>query len=265
DVDDVAVHSEIRDHRAAYICTQRAIELAQRYDHRFHVLHLSTAGELPLLEGGDPLITAEVCPHHLLFNINDYGRLGSLVQMNPSIKTAEDNQGLWKALVDGQIQVVATDHAPHTMAEKQQRYPASPSGLPAVENSLSLMLHRAAAGQCTLSQIVAWMCDAPARVWDIVQKGRIEVGYDADLVLVDLQRQRTIQNENQFTKCGWSPWHGETVMGVPVMTFVGGDMVFRLPADKEVGEINDRVRGRKPLFDHARGGYWATPDGIGLR
>ena len=125
--------------------------------------------------------------------------------MNPSIKTAADNAGLWAALLDGRIQVIATDHAPHTLEEKAQAYPKSPSGLPAVENSLALMLNSVNAGRCTLEQVVNWMCDAPARVWDITGKGRIAEGYDADLVLVDLNKQQTIRDEEQLTKDQMEP------------------------------------------------------------
>ncbi|MFP6588185.1 MAG: dihydroorotase, partial [Pirellulaceae bacterium] len=181
-------HSRIRDHEAAMIATLRAIDLAQRHDHRFHVLHVSTGAEADMLSANGPLITAEACPHHLFFNVDDYERLGTLIQMNPSIKNREDNQKIWAALHAGRIQVIATDHAPHTLEEKQQPYPSSPSGLPAVENALALLLNEVHHQRCTLQQVVAWMCDAPARVWDMIGKGRIEVGYDADLALVDLNR-----------------------------------------------------------------------------
>jgi dihydroorotase len=249
---DYAEHSQIRDHAAAYIATKRAIDLAKRHNHRFHVLHVSTGNELELLRDHAGLITAEVCPHHLFFNIDDYARLKSLVQMNPSIKTAADNAQLWQGLLDGLIQVIATDHAPHTLEEKAQPYPKSPSGLPAVENSLALMLNQVNAGRCSLEQVVSWMCDAPARVWDIVDKGRIEVGYDADLVLVDMQREATIHNADQLTKSGWSPWDGVTLRGWPVRTFVMGSTAF---AD---GRVNREHRGQEARYDHARGGFWAT-------
>ncbi|HUG68078.1 MAG TPA: amidohydrolase family protein, partial [Pirellulaceae bacterium] len=190
--------------------------------------------------------------HHLFFNVDDYARLGSLVQMNPSIKTTEDNEQLWRALLSGLIQVIATDHAPHTLEEKRQPYPKSPSGLPAVENSLALMLNQVHQGRCTIEQVVQWMCDAPARVWDIVDKGRIAVGYDADLVLVDLNKTATIRNEEQETKSKWSPWHGETLTGWPVRTWVMGHEVFRQ------GIIDESRRGSEAIYDHARGGYWAT-------
>lgn len=252
----VADHSKIRDHAAALIATKRSLDLAFRHRHRFHVLHVSTAAETELLADHRGLITGEACPHHLLFSIDDYARLGTLVQMNPSLKTRADSDALWQALRDGRLQVVATDHAPHTLAEKQQPYSpghgGSPSGLPAVENSLALMLNEMHRGRCTLEQIVHWMCDAPARVWDVVGKGRIEVGYDADLVLVDLNKTATVRNEEQETKSRWSPWHGATLTGWPVRTFVLGREVFR------DGQFDTTIRGREATYDHARGGYWAT-------
>ena len=253
-------HSRIRDEKAAIIATTRAVDLANRHQHRFHVLHVSTAAELPIIANQSPYITAEVCPHHLFFNVDDYDRLGSRIQMNPSIKTATDNEKLWEALQSNVIQVVATDHAPHTLEEKAQPYPQSPSGLPAVENSLALFLNQVASGKCTLTQVASWMSDAPARVWGIVGKGRIEVGYDADLVLVNLEEERTICDEAQHTKSRWSPWNGETLTGWPVATFLRGIEVW----SKAAGFSSIR-HGEKLLFDHARGGYWATPDGIGIR
>lgn len=251
-------HSRIRNAEAALIATTRAIDLAQRHNHRFHVLHVSTSGEIPVVEAAKPLITAEVCPHHLFFSTDDYDRLGSLVQMNPSVKSPADTQELWKALVSGKIQVIATDHAPHTLEEKQVDYPASPSGIPAVENSLALMLNQVNQGLCTLNQVASWMSDAPARVWDLVGKGRIAVGYDADLVLVDLKLSKTIQNEAQFTRSKWSPWAGESLTGWPTHTIVGGQTVF------SDGRVDDDCRGKAVLCDHGRGGFWATPDGVGI-
>lgn len=253
---DYADHSRIRDVQAAVIATRRSIDLAKRHRHRFHVLHVSTGAEIALLDDPQGLITAEACPHHLLFNIDDYARLKSLVQMNPSIKTSADNAALWAALNAGKLQVIATDHAPHTLAEKDQPYPQSPSGLPAVENSLALMLDSALQGRCRLEQVVHWMCDAPARVWDLVGKGRIAEGYDADLVLVDLEKSVTVRNQDQVTKCGWTPWDGVTLTGWPVRTIVLGRTVFLN------GQIDDRSRGRELQFDHQRGGYWGTAEGL---
>jgi dihydroorotase len=249
---DVADHSRIRDHRAALIATRRAMDLAHRHRHRFHVLHVSTGAETELMGDHRNLVTGEACPHHLLFNVDDYARLGTLVQMNPSLKTGDDNRQLWRALADGRLQVIATDHAPHTLEEKRRAYPDSPSGIPAVENSLALMLNEVHHGRVTLEQVVHWMCDAPARVWDIVGKGRIAAGYDADLVLVDLERVAEVRNEEQVTKCGWSPWHGERLVGWPVRTWVMGHEVYR------DGQFNTERMGHEARFDHARGGYWAT-------
>jgi dihydroorotase len=172
--------------------------------------------------------------------------------MNPSLKSADDNAALWQALQANHIQVIATDHAPHTLEEKARPYPQSPSGMPNVENSLALMLNEVHRGRCTLEQVVHWLCDAPARVWDIVGKGRIAVGYDADLVLVDLNRTRTVFNADQLTKCGWSAWDGATLTGWPVRTWVRGREVFR------DGQLDNNGRGEEAIYDHARGGYWAT-------
>ena len=248
----VADHSKIRNVEAALIATQRALDLAHRHDHRFHVLHVSTAAETELLVDHRGRITAEVCPHHLFFHTGDYERLGTLVQMNPSLKSAKDNAGLWQALSSGVIQVVATDHAPHTLAEKRQTYPHSPSGIPAVENSLALMLDQVHQGRIELQQVVRWMCDAPARVWDLVDKGRIAVGYDADVVLVDMEQTAEIRNESQQTKCRWSPWHGVSLTGWCVRTWVLGRTVFNR------GSFDESIRGAEAQFDHGRGGYWAT-------
>lgn len=257
--DDVqlAHHSQIRDALAAQIATRRALDLAKRHRHRFHVLHVSTAGEIPLIQDHGDLITAELCPHHWHFNVDDYDRLGTLIQMNPSIKTRDDNLKLWQALLDGVIQVIATDHAPHTLEEKRQPYPKSPSGLPAVENYFALLLDRASRGLCTWEQIASWTSDAPARVWGMIGKGRIAVGYDADLVLVDPDEVRVIENEKQFTKAKWSPWAGESLRGWPVQVWVGGRSVY------ELGSIVSKQPAGRLRFDHALGGFWKTSDGVG--
>jgi dihydroorotase len=251
---EVSDHSRIRDVEAARVATARAMDLAKRHNHRFHVLHVSTGVECEILRDHGRVMTGEACLHHLWFSVDDYARLGSLVQMNPSVKSKDDVEAVWAALLDGTLQVVATDHAPHTLDEKRQPYPKSPSGVPAVENSLALMLDAVHRGRCTLEQVVRWMCEAPALVWDIVAKGRIEVGYDADLVLVDLEKRQTVRNEDQLTKSGWSPWHGALLTGWPVRTWVMGREVFR------DGRVDEGARGREAVFDHERGGYWATRD-----
>ncbi|MBX3441038.1 MAG: dihydroorotase [Planctomyces sp.] len=242
---DVRDHSRIRDNQAALIATRRAIDLSRRHRHPFHVLHVSTKEEAELLRERPAWVTAEACPHHLFFTTDDYERLGTLVQMNPSVKSPADVDALWEALRDGRIEVIATDHAPHTLAEKQVPYPKSPSGVPAVENSLALMLDAASRGLCTLPQIVSWMCEAPARVWSLKNKGRIAEGFDADLVLVDLARRETIRNEEQLTRSGWSPWHGQALTGWPVRTWVMGRTVFA------EGRVDPQAQGREVEFDRA--------------
>jgi dihydroorotase len=239
----VADHSRIRDNAAALIATRRAVDLAERHRHRFHVLHVSTAEEVQFLRGTSDLITAEACPHHLFFTVDDYDRLGSLIQMNPSIKSRADAAAVWQGLLDGTLEVIATDHAPHTLEEKRQPYPKSPSGLPAVENSLALMLNQVSLGLCSLRQVVSWMCEAPARVWNLHQKGAIREGWDADLVLVDLNRTAVVRNEEQLTKCGWTPWDGVSLTGWPVRTFVHGQTVF---CD---GRVVGEGTGREILYD----------------
>ncbi len=251
---DVTDHSRIRDHEAAIVATRRAFDLAKRHQHRFHLLHVTTGAETELLSDHRGLLTAEACLPHLMFTVDDYARLGTLLQANPSVKTKQDQEQLWRALVENRIQVIATDHAPHTLEEKQQDYPNSPSGMPSIENSLALMLNEVHLGRLTLSRLVEAMCDAPARVWDMVGKGRIAEGYDADLVLVDLQRTQQVRNEEQLSKCGWSAWHGQELTGWPVRTWVLGNEVYR------EGNIDSTHRGQPALFDHALGGYWATAD-----
>jgi len=195
-------------------------------------------------------VTAVVCLHHLFFNVDDYARLGSLIKMNPSIKYKRDNEALWAALLDGTITVIATDHAPHTLEEKAQPYPACPSGLPAVENSLALMLDQVNSGRCTLSQVVKWMSAEPARIWHLPNKGRIAVGADADLVLVDMRLRQTIENARQETKSRWSPWAGTTLQGWPVRTWVNGQEVFRLVEGEPRFDLS--VRGQELSFDERR-------------
>ena len=249
-VQSVRDHSRIRDRQAALIATRRAIDLALRHRHRFHVLHVSTGDEIAEIAAARPYVTAEVCPHHLFFSVDDYERLGTRIQMNPSVKERSDNEALWDGLMSGAIQVVATDHAPHTLAEKNLPYPDSPSGLPAVENSLALMLNQVSLRRCDLLDVTRWMSDAPARVWDMVGKGRIAAGYDADLVLVDMELQQEIRDEDQLTKCGWSPWHGERLQGWPVQTWVMGRQVF------DHGVIDGACRGCEVVYDHSAPGYW---------
>lgn len=242
DSTDVADHSRVRNHEAAVIATKRAIDLSTRHRHQFHVLHVSTAQEVEIISKAPEWVTAEACPHHLFFNVDDYARLGSRIQMNPSVKTKADNEAIWQGLLDGDIDLIATDHAPHTLEEKQQPYPASPSGMPAVENSLALFLDQVNQGRCTLEDVVRWMCSTPAKVWHVENKGVIQVGADADLALVDLAKEDTILDENQIAKCGWSAWHGTKLTGWAVRTWVMGREVFR------DGKLLDEPAGHEVQF-----------------
>lgn len=236
---DPRVHTDVRDHEAAYLATDLAVGLARKYGHRAHILHVSTARECELFLPRDTLVTTETSPHHLLMNVDDYNRLGPLVKMNPPLKLRDDNRGLWKALHDRRIGMIATDHAPHTLSEKRRGIWKSPAGIPAIENSLSLILDASSRGLCRLEDIPRWMCEAPARAYRMKGKGYIELGYHADLTLVDPNETHTVRNEDQLTKCGWSPWHGQTLKGRPVTTVVGGQVVY------EGGKVNDAIRGRE--------------------
>ncbi|MEZ6080153.1 MAG: amidohydrolase family protein [Pirellulaceae bacterium] len=252
-------HSRIRDVRAAVIATRRAIDLAKRHQHRFHVLHVSTAAEIPIIAEAGPMITAEVCPHHLFFSTDDYDRLGSLVQMNPSVKSPRGCAAVMDCVdCRNDSGHRHRHHAPHTWEEKQVAYPQSPSGLPAVENSLALLLDQANQQRCSLTQIASWMSDAPARVWGLVGKGRTAAGYDADLVLVDMSLRKTIRNAEQFTRSGWSPWDGTTLQGWPVRTLVAGQTVF------QAGKVSDSLRGTAYCAITLECGYWNTLGGIGI-
>ncbi len=242
---DPAVHSEIRDVETALGATRLALALSKRYRRRLHLLHLSTAAEAELLRRDKPeWVTAEVIPNHLFLNIDDYERLGTLVQMNPPIRTRADNEALWRALREGVIDFLATDHAPHTLEEKRRPYPESPSGMPGVETSLPLMLTAMKEGRCTLAEIQKWMCWGPAEAYGVPNKGRLLEGYDADLTLVDLESVRPVRNEELFTKVRWSPFAGRELTGWPVYTIVGGAVVY------ERGRIREGRRGRPLEFRH---------------
>lgn len=237
-----AVHSQIQDEETALIATKLAVKLSHKYQRRLHILHLSTGVEAEYLRlHKTPLITTEVTPQHLFLNTTAYEKLGTLAQMNPPLRSPENNEMLWRALKDGVIDCIATDHAPHTLQEKAKPYPESPSGMPGVETSLPLMLTQAKQGRCSLAEVVKWMCTNPAKIYKIPNKGELKVGYDADLVLVDWENWRPVLRENLATKCGWSPFEGWNLTGWPVYTIVNGEVVL------DNGRINTQVRG-KPLF-----------------
>lgn len=243
-VTDIAVHSQIQDNQAALLATQLAVKLSKKYQRRLHILHLSTGEEAEFLRQEKPSwVTAEVTPQHLLLNTSAYETIGSFAQMNPPLRSPRDNEILWQALLDGVIDFIATDHAPHTLAEKAQTYPNTPSGMPGVETSLPLMLTQAVAGKCTVAQVANWMSTAVAKAYNIPNKGKIAPGFDADLVLVDLEKYRPVVGAEMASKCGWSSFEGWNLTGWPVVTVVGGKVVF------ENGKLDTNVRGEALTFD----------------
>ncbi|MEQ9235130.1 dihydroorotase [Coleofasciculus sp. E2-BRE-01] len=243
-INDPAIHSQIQDNQAALNATQLALKLSKKYQRRLHILHLSTGEEAELLRQDKPTwVTAEVTPQHLLLNTSAYEQIGTLAQMNPPLRSPQDNATLWQALLDGVIDFIATDHAPHTLDEKAQTYPNSPSGMPGVETSLALMLTQVIQGRCTLAQVSNWMSTAVAKAYRIPNKGAIAPGYDADLVLVDLENYRPVRREELLTKCGWSPFEGWNLTGWSVMTIVGGKVAY------ERGKLHTEVRGQALKFD----------------
>ncbi|UBF25748.1 dihydroorotase [Kovacikia minuta CCNUW1] len=243
-ITDPAIHSTIQDNQAALNATQLALKLSKKYQRRLHILHLSTAEEAELLRQDKPAwVTAEVTPQHLLLNTSAYEKIGTLAQMNPPLRSPHDNEVLWQALQDGVLDFIATDHAPHTLAEKAQPYPNSPSGMPGVETSLALMLTQAAQGRCTVAQVSQWMSTAVAKAYRIPNKGAIVPGYDADLVLVDLNTYRPVLSQDLATKCGWSPFEGWNLTGWAVVTIVGGQIAY------EWGKLHTEVRGQALRFD----------------
>jgi dihydroorotase len=242
-ISDPAIHSQIQDEEAALNATKLALKLAKKYQRRLHILHLSTGIEAELLRQDKPSwVTTEVTPQHLLLNTDAYAQIGTLAQMNPPLRSPSNNDILWQALSDGVIDFIATDHAPHTLEEKAKDYPNSPSGMPGVETSLPLMLTQAVQGRCSVAQVAKWMSAAVAKGYNIPNKGAIAPGYDADLVLVDLNTYHPVLREELLTKCGWSPFEGWNLTGWPVVTIVGGQIVY------ERSKVNTQVRGKALSF-----------------
>ena len=238
---DAAAHSVIRDAECARIAVARALDFSQKYQRRLHILHVSTRAEVDLLRGKPAWVRAEAIPNHLFLNETDYARQGGRVQMNPPLRTADDNTALWAALREGVIDFIGTDHAPHTLPEKDLPFPQTPSGMPGVETALPLMLTEMLAGRCTLAQVQQWMCRGPAEAYRITNKGRIDEGADADLVLVDLNTERGVRNQDLFSKCAWSPFAGRRLRGWPTHTVVAGRVVYD-------GGIRPQARGTALVF-----------------
>ncbi|WP_067144825.1 dihydroorotase [Pseudotamlana agarivorans] len=238
--DDIPVkyHPLIRSEEACYLSSSKAIELAKKTGARLHIFHLSTGKETSLFSNKIPLkdkkITAEVCIHHLWFSDEDYDKKGTLIKWNPAVKTASDREQLWKALLDGRIDVIATDHAPHTKQEKDNVYTKAPSGGPLVQHALPAMLEMYHRGKISLEKVVEKMCHNPAILFQVEKRGFIKEGYFADLVLVDLNTPWTVNKDNILYKCGWSPFEGTTFRSRVTHTFLNGSLVYQNAEFKNV-------------------------------
>ena len=241
----ISAHPKIRSAEACYKSSAKAVELAAKFGTRLHVLHLSTADEMKLFAPGkvaDKHITAEVCVHHLWFDEQDYIQHGTRIKWNPAIKSPEDKAALWDALRTDRIDVVATDHAPHTLEEKEHSYFKAPSGGPLVQHSLTAMLELSKKGMISVERVIEKMCHAPADLFRIDRRGYIREGYYADLVLVDPSQHWVVSPENILYKCGWSPFEGMEFTNLVTATFVNGNQVF---AD---GEVISGVQGKRLKF-----------------
>ena len=239
-------HPNIRSREACLKSSTLATELAKREKARLHVLHISTAEELDLFTPGDPRITAEACVHHLWFEESSYATHGSRIKCNPAIKKESDRRAIRQAVADGRISVLATDHAPHTWEEKQQPYFQAPSGLPLVQHTLLLMLEMVKQNCFTLETMVERACHAPARIFDVVDRGHIREGYWADLVLVDPNTKTVVDDTKLWSKCGWSPFAGERFSHLVEKTMVSGNLVY------DGAEIREEHRGEAVLFSPNR-------------
>ncbi|MDC3229144.1 dihydroorotase [Flavobacteriaceae bacterium] len=226
----IEMHPKIRNEEACYISSSKAIELAKKTGARLHVFHLSTKKETNLFSNDKPLlekkITAEVCVHHLWFSEEDYKTKGTRIKWNPAVKSKKDRDGLWEALLDDRIDVIATDHAPHTIEEKRNKYAQAPSGGPLVQHALVALLEMYHNGKISLEKIVEKACHNPAILFQIKERGYIREGYKADLVLVDLKSPWTVHKENILYKCQWSPFEGTTFKSKVTHTFVNGILTY---------------------------------------
>ncbi len=242
---DPSSHPVWRDELAALTCTQRLVRVARRTRARIHVLHISTAEEIAFLEQHKDVATCEATPHHLTLSADDYARLGNLMQMNPPVRAARHRDGVWQGVAQGIIDVLGSDHAPHTLEEKRKTYPASPSGMTGVQTLVPVMLDHVNAGRLSLERFVDLSSHGPNRIYGIARKGRIAAGYDADFTIVDLKRRETITNAQQGSKAGWTPYDGRQVTGWPVGTVIRGKRVMW------EGEIATPSQGRAVEFSEA--------------
>ncbi|MBD0332714.1 MAG: amidohydrolase family protein, partial [Chitinophagaceae bacterium] len=241
-----ADHPLIRNEEACFQSSFRAVQLAKKHNTRLHILHISTEDELRLFTNLLPLhqkrITAEVCVHHLHFTSDDYSRYGNLIKCNPAIKAPHHRNALWQALFDDRLDVIATDHAPHNVEEKNLNYDAAPAGIPLVQHGLLLMLHYYKQGRISLEKIVQKMSHSVAECFQVESRGYIREGYYADLVIVDLDAITSVTKENILYKCGWSPFEGETFPARITHTFVNEILVY------ENGTINESFKGQRLKF-----------------
>lgn len=223
---DPSSHPVWRDEVAALKCTKRLVGIAHETGARIHVLHVSTAEEIEFLKDHKDVATLEVTPHHLTLTADDYARLGTLIQMNPPVRAARHRDGIWKGVQQGVVDVLGSDHAPHTLEEKMKPYPASPSGMTGVQTIAPIMLDHVNAGRLSLERFVDLTSHGPNRIFGLCRKGRIAVGYDADLTVVDLQREEIIRNQDVGSRAGWTPYDGKKVKGWVVGTIVRGKCVM---------------------------------------
>ena len=237
---DIAAHAYYRDDITALMATKLSVELAHKTGHRLHILHLTSGIEadylndhctLPSMADGYPIITTEVLPQHLTFDETDVDEHGVRLQMNPPIRYAKDREILWQRLVDGTIQCIATDHAPHTLEAKSKGFPEAPSGMPGVETSLPVMLNYVNQGRCSLEDVTRWMSTNVADCYQMIGKGKLEVGYDGDVVLVDMDYCAVVEDKNCWARVGWNPFNGRELTGWPVLTVVEGVPVFEGPKE----------------------------------
>ena len=242
---DPSSHPVWRDEAAALTCTERLVRIARAARARIHVLHISTAEEIAFLEHHKDVATCEATPHHLTLSADDYARLGTLIQMNPPVRGPRHREGVWHGVSQGIIDVLGSDHAPHTLEEKSKAYPASPSGMTGVQTLVPIMLDHVNAGRLTLERFVDLSSHGPQRIFGMARKGRIAAGYDADFTVVDLKRRETITNAQQGSKAGWTPYDGRQVTGWPVGTIVRGRRVMWQ------GEIVTPAQGRAVAFSEA--------------
>jgi len=236
---DVHAHPDWRDGETAIRATKRLLRLVGETGRKVHLLHVTTAEEMELVADHKDLVSVEATPQHLTLAAPDcYDRLGPFAQMNPPIREARHRDAIWRALDQGIVDVMGSDHAPHSAEEKQQPYPNTPSGMPGVQTILPIMLNHVAAGRLTLERLVDLMCSGPQRLFGIIGKGRIAVGYDADFTLVDLGQSRDITDDWIESKCGWTPFAGDTVTGWPRATIIAGRFVMR--EDELLGEASGK-------------------------